>query len=86
MSCGVGRRHGLDLCCCGCGVGCGVQLQLDPYLALKPPYAVGVALEKAKRLKKIYKIYYEKIKLCQVSQGENQLEIFFLPIYASLLR
>ena len=42
----------LILCCCGPGIGQWLQLQLDPYLAWEPPYAVGVALEKDKKEKK----------------------------------
>ena len=37
------------LCCCGCGIGQWLQLQLDP-VAWEPPYAVGVDLEKDKKI------------------------------------
>ena len=51
MSCGVGHRQGLDpeflwLWCRP------VAIALIRSLAWEPPYAVGVALEKAKRQKK----------------------------------
>ena len=48
----VQLRSGVAAQICGCGVGRRLQLQLDP-LAWEPPYASGVALEKAKSKKKI---------------------------------
>ena len=50
MSCGVGRRHGLDptLLWLWCRL---AAVALIGPLAWEPPYAAGVALEKAKKQK-----------------------------------
>ena len=51
MSCGVGRRRGLDpaLLWLWCRLAAGAQIRP---LAREPPYAEGVALKKKKRKKK----------------------------------
>ena len=51
MSCGVGRRRSLDLVLLWLWRRLVATAQIGP-LAWEPPYAVGVALEKAKRQKK----------------------------------
>ena len=51
VSCGVGCRHNQILCCCGCRVKLAATAPIRP-LAWEPPYATGMALEKAKRQKK----------------------------------
>ena len=50
LSCGVGRRRGLDLVllCLWCRLAATTPIRP---LAQEPPYAAGVALEKAKRQK-----------------------------------
>ena len=48
MSCGVGRRCGLDLALLWLWCRPAATAQIGP-LAWEPPYATGVALEKAKR-------------------------------------
>ena len=51
MSCGVGRRHGLDPALLWLWRRLAATAPTGP-LAWKPPYATGVALEKSKRQKK----------------------------------
>ena len=51
MSCGVGCRCGLDLALLWLWCRLVATIPIRP-LAWDPPYAVGAALEKAKRLKK----------------------------------
>ena len=51
VSCGVGRRHGLDLKLLWLWCGPAAITPIRP-LAWEPPYAIEVALEKAKRPKK----------------------------------
>ena len=48
MSCGVGRRCGLDPVLLWLWYGPAATAQIRP-LAWKPPYAMGAALEMAKR-------------------------------------
>ena len=50
MSCGVGSRHGLDLGLLWLWLWPAAVALIGP-LAWEPPYAAGVALEKAKRQK-----------------------------------
>ena len=51
VSCGVGRRHGSDPALLWLWRRLAATAPIRP-LAWEPPYAVGVALEKAKRQKK----------------------------------
>ena len=51
MSCGVGRRRGLDLVWLWLWCRLAATALIRP-LAWEPPYSVGVALEKTKRQKK----------------------------------
>ena len=51
MSCGVGHRHGLDPVLLWLWCRPAASAPIGP-LAWEPPYAVGAALEKAKRPKK----------------------------------
>ena len=51
MSCGVGRRCGLDLTLLWLWCRLAATVPIGP-LAWEPPYAMGVAQEKAKRQKK----------------------------------
>ena len=62
MSCGVGRRHSSDPCCCGPAA----TTPIGP-LAWELLYAVGVGLKIQKRLKKILhmNIYRNIIHSCQ---------------------
>ena len=55
MSCGVGGRQGSDLALrwFWCRP---VAIALIRPLAWEPPYAAGVALEKAKRQKKLFRV------------------------------
>jgi len=55
MSCGVGRRRGLDPALLWLWCRPAATAPVRP-LAWEPPYAAGAALEKAKRQKKIKKI------------------------------
>ena len=66
MSCGVGRRCGSDPKLLWLWCRLAVTALIRP-LAWEPPYAVGMALEKAKRQKK------QKQK-----SGENGHLVFFL--------
>ena len=56
MSCGVGRRHGLDPTLLWLWYRPVATAPIRP-LAWEPPYAEGAALEKAKRQKKKKKVY-----------------------------
>ena len=49
MSCGVGRRHGSDPALLWCRLVATAPIRP---LAWEPPYAMGAALEKAKKTKK----------------------------------
>ena len=60
VSCGVGRRRGSDPRLLWLWHRLAVAALIRP-LAWKPPYAAGVAPEKAKRQKKKKK-YYQEIK------------------------
>ena len=55
MSCGVGRRHGSDLALLWLWCRPAATALIRP-LAWEPPYALGAALEKAKRQKKKKKL------------------------------
>jgi len=56
VSCGVGRRLGLDLALLWLWRRPAATAPIGP-IAWKPPYAVGVALKKTKKKKKIYQCF-----------------------------
>ena len=56
MSCGVGRRHGLDLALLWCSLAAAALIQP---LAREPPHAMGATLKRQKKKKKQprYKVF-----------------------------
>ena len=62
MSCGVGRRHGLDPALLWLWHRPAATALIRP-LAWEPPYAAGAALEKAKKTKKKKKDTHKKFEI-----------------------
>ena len=56
MSCGIGRRHGLDLVLLWLWCSLAAAASIRP-LAREPPYAEGVALKKKRKKEKRKKDY-----------------------------
>ena len=69
MSCGIGRRHGLDLALLWLWYRPAATALIQP-LAWEPPYAVGVALrrQKKKRTGKSGMYGVENIKVHRIKQ------------------
>ena len=63
MSCGVGRRHGLDLALLWCSLAAAALIQP---LAREPPHAMGATLKRQKKKKSNQKKknLEEKLKKC----------------------
>ena len=89
VSCGLGHRHGLDLALLWLWHGLAATAPIR-LLAWEPPYALGVALEKAKRQKKEKRkknignycfIFFNGCKTNQLFYFMRQFYYSFLRIY-----
>ena len=73
MSCGVGRRCGLDLALLWLWYRPAAEAPIQP-LAWEPPYAAGVDQEMAKRPKKKKKFLYALGNVCEGWGWDDQVD------------
>ena len=79
MSCGVGRRHGLDLALLW--LWCRLATPIRP-LAWEPPYAMGAALKRQKKEKK--RKDKKRTTTKKTSEGNNKTRAIVQVVYYTI--